>query len=772
MNERELLDGLLAAQKTDEAEQALESYMAANQDDCGTRPVGLRPNNRGAIEVASDAGRSIIERVTNMLDAVLELEHERHSGTPDCRTPREAGNAWLGVPERDGLSALTNPRRQDLAKLAILRLEPGEGAQSRIVTVVDRGIGIEPQDLEGTILSLNESNKIQKHYLAGTYGQGGSSTYAFCKFSVIASRRHGSDRIGFTVVKYEDLPVEQFKTGHYVFLVNGDAPLSVKAIPGDFEYGTIVRHFGYDLTRYTSVLGPRSLYGILQRMLFDPVSAIRFENRVNNWNRTIKGSRNALNGAVDEGDEETRGPTLDHHVPMFNIALGDYGAIGIEYWVLARLEPVPGRRRIKPADNFVDSARPLILTHNGQNQGEITGRTIKDAKDGADLPFLQTQGRLICHVNCDHLSPAAKRLLFASTREQSREGKMLERIRAELIGALKADDELHRLNEEAREQSIREKDEEAQRNMRRRVAKLLRIAGAALYDAGGRQPSENGDRPVKPRPPRPKPLPIEAKEPPTYVRIVWDADRDIHFFAGQRRYIRVETDANADYHDPNDPTASRLNVAVGDELHTFGTSPLRGGRMRIGLECEVSVLEGAKGSVRVELYRKGLPALSDERDYFIVAAPEKKEPERQGTLPDFEVIAVAGPEDPNWENICSDPDDVDVTKYASNFTPNEGKLYVYYSEAFPRFATEVRRFEQQNEALAASFRTRYEMWVAVHSLLMYEAAEQADTPDLPEDQADALLRQERTRLGVIAVMVASQEVTTGVATEEDEASAA
>ena len=33
--------------------------------------------------------------------------------------------------------------------------------------------------MKDTILSLNESNKIQKHYLAGTYGQGGSSTFAF-----------------------------------------------------------------------------------------------------------------------------------------------------------------------------------------------------------------------------------------------------------------------------------------------------------------------------------------------------------------------------------------------------------------------------------------------------------------------------------------------------------------------------------------------------------------------------------------------------------------
>lgn len=773
MTERELLDALLGAANIQQLETALGAYMAAHPSATDWAPVGRRPNNRGAIEVASDAGRSMIERVTNMLDALLELEHERHGGTPVCRSPREAASAWLAVPEKDGLSALTNKQRQDLAARAVVRLEPGEGSQSRLLTVIDQGIGMEPDRLEGTILSLNESNKIQKHYLAGTYGQGGSSTFAFCKYAVIVSRRSGSDRLGFTLVKYEDLPAEDFKTGRYVFLVRDDAPLEVPATEDDIEHGTVVRHFGYDLTGYTSALGSKSMYGILGRIMFAPVSAIRFENRVLNWNRTIKGARNALNGAVDEGDDDAKGPTLDHHVPMFNVELGDYGSIGIEYWVLARPEAAKGKKRTKPSENFVDATKPVVLTHNGQNQGEITGRIIKDAKDGADLPFLQTQGRLICHVNCDRLSPNAKRLLFSSTREQSREGYMLERIRSELIGALKADDELVRLNEEAREQSLKEKDEDAQKNMRRQVAKLLRIAGAALEPVGGTKGAQDGDREVKPRPPRVKPLPIEPKDPPTFIRIVWDDEKEMPFYAGQRRYVRVESDANSDYHDPDDPGASRLNIAVGDDLRVFGTSPLKGGRMRIGVECLESVVVGSTGSIRVELYRKGLPALSDECEYGIVEPPEPKLQERSSSLPDFEVIAVAGPEDDLWDNICDDPDDLKVARHASNFVMNEGKLYVYYSEAFPRFATEVRRFEQQNEALATSFRSRYEMWLAVHSLLMYQETESEDAPDLPEDAAEEMGRQERARLAVIAAMVASQEVKSGVAeSDEDDAAVA
>ena len=771
MKEREFLDALMAAVHAKDVGDAIAEYQAANSSAWGFRPVGRRSNNRGAIEIAADPARSVIERVTNMLDAVLELEHERHAATPVCRTPREAASAWLGVPEKDGLSALTNQGRQSLAKRAVVALDPGEGPQLRVVTVTDQGIGIEPESLENTILSLNESNKIQKHYLAGTYGQGGSSTFAFCRFAVIASRRHGSDSIGFTVVKYEDLPAEKFKTGRYVFLVNENAPLQVRAADRDIEYGTIVRHFGYDLSRYTSALGPRSMYGILGRVLFDPVSAIRFENNVHGWNRTIKGARNALNGAVDDGDEG-KGPTLDHDVPMFYVELGDFGSIGIEYWVLARPETEKGKKRTKPAQNFVDSLHPVILTHNGQNQGELPGRLIKDGKDGADLPFLQTQGRLICHVSCDRLSPSAKRSLFSSTREQSREGYMQERVRSELVNALKADDELRRLNEEAREQSIREQDEEAQRNMRRSVAKLLQVSGAALHGVGGSKDGGDGGKVVHPRPPRPKPEPIELQDPPTFVHIKWDLEKEMPFYAGQRRYVRVETDANSEYHDADDPDHSRINVATGNGLRVFGTSPLRGGRMRIGVECLMDAVEGAVGTIRVELYRKRLPALSDERTYEIVAPPKPKESQRRSSLPDFEVIPVSGPEDDRWENICGDSDDSDVAKHASNFTPNDGKLYIYYSEAFPRFATEVQRFEQRDEVMAASFRRRYEIWLAVHSLLMYEQSTANGSMEVPDDAVEEASRQERARLAVIASMVASQEAASGVASEDEDAVAA
>ncbi len=188
-------------------------------------------------------------------------------------------------------------------------------------------------------------------------------------------------------------------------------------------------------------------------------------------------------------------------------------------------------------------------------------------------------------------------------------------------------------------------------------------------------------------------------------------------------------------------------------------SPLQRGRMRIAVECNENCVTGSAGSIRIELYRKGLSALSDEADYKVVEKPESKEKSKSANVPDFEVIPVLGPEDSNWIQISDD--DTDVRRHASNAIFDQGRLLVYYSTAFPRFATELRRFEQLDPAVSPSFKKRYELWIAVHALLMYQQ-QQDGNEGAPEETAEEFIRDERCRFSVIATMFASQEAKTGV----------
>lgn len=761
MTVEEFYRAVAGAGTVSEVEEALTAFSAEHSAELAWKPFGGKPNNRGVIELSADPGRSVVERLTNSIDAVLELEHERHRGLPTCRTPREGASAWLNVPE-GGLSEMTAAQRRALAHRVVVKLLPGDSREQRTVEVQDGGIGLAADEMPNTILSLNESNKWQKHYLAGTYGQGGSSTLAVSRYTFIASRRSDDLPVGFTIVRYLDLPPEEYKTGHYVYLCMGGKVLEGKLQAEELGTGTLVKHFGYDLSSYPSPVGPNSVYGLLNETLFDPVMPVWLDNRIHDYRRVIKGSRNALNGALDEGDEERRGPRIAHPMPMFHVPLEDYGRIGIEYWVLER----PSRENKRPSAAYVNPSKPIVLTLNGQAHAELSSVVIRKH---AELPYL-TQ-RLICHLDCNDLTAAAKRALFASTREEARRGIVYERIEEELVKALRSDDELIRLNNEARQAGMRERDETATQEMRKEVARLLRIHGVSVAETGGEQPSGKegvGQRPTRPRVPRPKPQPIEPHEPPTYIRIVWDEEADISFYADQRRYMRIETDANSSYYNPKDPAASRINIIVtGAEIRCSGSTPLQGGRMRAILECLPVSTVGAVGHVRVELSRPGLPTLSDERGYRIIEKPPSRPSDQQLTLPPFDWIPVDGPEDQRWTDLGW-PEDVNAV--ASSAEMENGKLVIYYSTVFPPYTAQLRGVEQRNVGFGASFTGRYKIWLAVHSLILRRDQELAHEhqPDLFSEQEEAREREERCRTAKLSALFAAREVQLEPTTVETE----
>ncbi len=762
----ELLHALLAGNSLDSAKTAVASFESAMGSRVTWEPLG-RANNVGTIEIATDPGRSVVERLTNGIDAVLEAEFEHHHGVPVCRTPRDAASAWLGVPA-SGLSSLSIVQRRQLANRVVCSIFTGEGPDSRIVEVRDFGIGLPPVAMPDTILSLNESNKLQKHYLAGLYGQGGSSTFAVAKLSMIASRYADRPTVGFTVVRYQDLPPEQYRTGRYVYMKLDGAIPEAPPPPDGFPTGTMVRHLGYDLSRYPNPIGEKSVYGLLNRVLFDPILPVFLDNGAlkTRQRRVIKGTRNALNGAIDEVDEEASGPPLSHHMPLSSISLGDWGIVGLEYWVLDSVKGGP-----QPTRAFVHPRRPIVLTMNGQNHDERPQSLVTQE---AELPYLGQ--RLICHVNCDGLTPAGKRALFVSTREGARHGLLSELIDAEVVRALKSDDELTRLNSEAAEKNYQEQDEEAVQQMRREVAKILRVQGLRLEGVGplGSSTAEGESKKAHPhRGPRKKPEPLEIHEPPTYVRILWEQDEPITFHPGQRRYLRIETDANSNYHDSSDPHRSRFNVIVLPEsgLVSRGSTALQGGRMRIVVEAGAGATIGTAGKIRVELMRPGLPTLADERTTSIIPEPAVEPEDRKSALPPFKVIGN-DPADPRWDDPLAWPHE--PASIASSAQMEKGILFVYYSTEFPKFAGPLLAFEKNDVNLARSFKTRYETWLAVHSLLLYQDQQAAKgTPPaegtLPEEDPEVEVereRQERVRIATLSSLFAAREVKLGGEPEE------
>ena len=339
----------------------------------------------------------------------------------------------------------------------------------------------------------------------------------------------------------------------------------------------------------------------------------------------------------------------------------------------------------------------------------------------------------------------------------------MARIKQELVDALKSDDDLKRLNREAKDKSLADTDEETKKRLQKEVSRMLQLIGKEQIKSGS-----SGDRGITTtrhggggggyR----KLEPLETHEPPTYIEILRDEYKPTTFFPGQRKWLRIETDAPASYFDPSDQKNSKINFIIGNHFTIVGVTALRGGRMRLALESKKECAVDETGEIRVDLYRTGMPAIHDTAPYKIVAPPKEKEKKRITTFPAFEIVKVESPDDDRWINISEDS--VDIGRHASRATLTEGVLYIYYSAAFPKFEQESRRWASQDVQKAKSFERRYEVWLAVHALLMQEAesdhegdAEKEENDEISEEY----LRQERCRAAVMAAMVANQEVKAG-----------
>lgn len=759
MTGAEALASLLACTDLPSAQAALAAIVAAPDLGAGWAPVG-RENNLGTIGAAADPGRSLVERVTNAIDAVLERARVEANADVDCPSPGEAARRWLGVPA-GGVGAMSRTERRALAERISVTVDDDAGWASCVVTVQDQGIGLTPEQMPRTILALNESNKVDRPYLCGAYGQGGSSTFAACALALIVCRsRSEPGRVGFTVVRFEELPAARWKHGRYVYLTSRGAVPEAAAsdVPGLGEPGVLVRHFGYDLSRYRHAVGHGSLYVLLRHALFDPVLPFRLKVPTLAGARTIKGARAELQGATD-ADEAAAGlePTLVQ--PRFPVALGGLGQVEVEYWVLP--PPTPSLR--VPIGHYVDPYRPVLLTFDGQVHGELPVGVVRtDARrGGADLPYLAT--RLVVHVRCDGLVAEARRALFVTNREEARSGVVRATIEAEVVRLLRSDDDLTRLNEEARRSTVGRQDEESRRELQTEVARLLRATGAgARARAGARGVLEDGEPGLPRRLPgggRPGPGqptgPGEApalNDPPTRLDLL--GPRPLELAPGQRRYVQVSTDA-AERHDP------ALAVELEGDLLLCSRTPLRQGRLRLLIEADRDAAPGSSGRIGVRLEREGLPALEDSLGVLIVNAPLERPDRRPARVPEIECEPVEGPDDPAWVALDWP---ADVRRVASAARGDPSRLTVHYSRAFPPFRTAFDALTRKDPVLAASFETRYRVWLGVHSLILARgsAAPSSALDDAPappgEDWLAEADRAERCRIAQVAAIVATQEV--------------
>ena len=467
---RSLADGVFELVRGEEVADWIDEVAAA-VGGVTWRPLGGIDNNVHTVEVASDPGLALVEIPVNGIDALLELEALKHG--EGATTPHAAANRWYDVPA-GGLAAMTTKDQRDTRaelaqRLVVTMLESGDPRRPTI-TIQDAGTGQHPDDWPATLLSLLASNKKTKGHQMGVYNAGGAASCRFARAKVIASRLAPSiagtrdDAIGISVVHYDPLDPDRYKSGSYLYLAAADGSILLldrDELP-NLPWGTYVKLIEYELSRYSrGAHEPKSsLWHLLHAALPAPPLPLQIvETRNDRFpgvrgieRRTVAGLLSLLSrkGVADYNDIRT-------------IDMGpDLGRVTLRYFVLNEgADP----------DAYTTSDQALTITLNGQRQ--LT-RNRAWLKRQLELPFLFR--RLVVVVDGTTLTNAAKRAIFASTRESGADTAETRLVLERMVEELKQDDGLYALDEQQRQRAL----EDATRSTTEKVKRQLGLPDRQL----------------------------------------------------------------------------------------------------------------------------------------------------------------------------------------------------------------------------------------------------------------------------------------------------
>jgi hypothetical protein len=719
---------------------------------------GDTSSNLSTIGLATKPGRSLTERMTNAMDAILE---DRFApGVPAPLSARAAAQQWFGRPVSGPDEGMFNwnysEQGMDRRISVILNSSGVESAAT--IDVIDDGIGIRADRFPHTILSLQGGNKMNKRYVIGTFGQGGASTLRFCDFCLIVSRhRDDPNTISFTLIRELRLG-EEYQVDAYAYLslplqsggvtvpscAIGAEPLSLysgfeKLRLPLLKKGTLVRHFDYRLTKLDKALNPApgNLYTYLHYSLFDPLFPFRIidiRDSKSPKNELVTGSRNRLMKLVKEGKEtdgdeppaageQSTGSEMRHYRQMEYVV--PFGApepcIGIEYWVVFNYKKgKQGKPPVLRADSnelFVQTGHPILGTLNGQNQGDLSASMLKD------IGLSMVARHIIIHIDASKADKQTRKKLFSTNREGFTDEAELHSILNEIKKMLEEDENLQAIERELTERLTSREAEATSAEVKEQVTKLLLEAGFKVQETGqSSEPGEGQDtQPVRERRRGrykvQQPLPTLPFPQVTRFEIVSPLPK-LEVRMNDSEVMLIETNADAEY-DRRDRIGIRFDP---DNLEIASKAPLRGGRMRWRVRPNLNAKMGNVGNIIASITRMDGTQITQTLPYEVLAAVEDKSKKAQGQVPPFEIFPINPTDYPaEWETAWPDLDEESNPEQLGSvaYKPVQmgTKIIVYYSTIFPPYKDELEKLKTSNPAKAHLFTTNYEVWIGYHAIL-------------------------------------------------------
>lgn len=615
---RKLAEQVFALKSQDEVDAWIREVSAAVSG-ISWRPLGGIDNNVHTVEVASDPALALVERPINGIDALLDLvAREKDETAP---TPHAAAECWWGVPTT-GFADLTDAQRRELAsRLRVTMLESEETSRPTIV-IQDAGTGQHPDDFPDTLLSLLASNKKTKTHQMGVYNAGGAASCRFARSTIIISRlapsllNGHSDEVGVSVIRYDPLDPDKYKSGTYVYLAAKDGSILRLDLPElpDLPHGTYVKLIEYELTKYArAAYEPKqSLWHLFHAALPSPPLPMQvIETRADRFagmksdaeRRTISGLLYLLGrkGTADYADER-------------EINLGpDMGKVTLRYYVLNEgTDP----------DAYTTSDQGMTITLNGQRQ--IT-KDRQWVKRNLQLPFLYK--RLVVLVDGTGLTNATKRDVFSSTRETGVDTPATRKIIDRVVTELNEDEHLSELDELAKQRVLEDATKSTTDRVKRQLANQI-----GAYIRGDLAGAKGGGASRRRRRTRRPPRPVDVDDSlmldvPDRLAIASDP---LKIAPGGTAPLRLEINAKNDF---LPRYAECLSIIVGpglaEHVSVRSKGRLLGGRVRVTLEASSEAPE-IESSLQVALVVPSLGVLLTTTGGLIVKQPEEREDDPSG----------------------------------------------------------------------------------------------------------------------------------------------
>jgi hypothetical protein len=635
-------------------------------------PLGNNPANYGLITMGSDPYNGITERITNAIDAMIELEVELKPELKKCSTPRAAVEAIYGLREGN----LRDSKDSDVGQLATnikVRFLDGSEAKRPTIEFLDRGIGRHPSEFPATLLGLGGTYKVTKFYLIGAFGQGGQTSFAYADYGIVVSRKHRRllgagqrDEVGWSIVRQRDLSTESelHKFGRWEYCVvagTHEVPtVNPGALPFAFENGTLIRLVSYDLPRGSSdVLQPASTaWSFLSQALFDPVLPIRLyeeRDRFEKRDRAMSG----LARRLYRGGKEAKAKVSVSN--SYKVELGANGSVRINYWALTPVDETERWSDIRKG--LVSPGQAAFITINGQRHHVEPTSFLRDK---ANLTY--ANDHVIVQVDCDGLSKDAKKRLMASTRERMIEGETKELLLEEIASHLRQDRPLLGFEEERKRRFLEARSTRDTTRIRKLVGRFIAdnpdLKDLIRARSDDKEPGEQAER----KPPEqieeteeeiaPEELVVpELKAIPTFLRVANRRD-PIPVEKGGAALVRLETDANDDYYasawDDHFRVVHLSNLTVRKSV-----SALRSGKISYYLHCPSITRVGSRETIRFELDLPDSGKLSVDRDVVCVKPVDRTKIKGERKYPQPNIVPLTQHENPAlWQELSWSPQSV------------------------------------------------------------------------------------------------------------------